>query len=114
MPLIPSLSAEYSHKKLEMYSEQNKYADFRLFVFGQKEIEKLFKKDIFKVIMRNKVVISEEIPSSIKDFNSYFFDDIRDLYINKACKRSCLIMHAYNDKKKNIVLEHLSKILEVS
>ena len=56
----------------------------------------------------------EEIPNSTKSFNSCFFDNIKDLCINKARERIYHIIYAYNNKKKNIVLEHSSKILGVS
>ena len=92
MPFVPFLLAEHSHGKPEMYSKQNEYADFLLSTSGQKEIKELLKKDIFKVVTPNKVVMLEEIPSNTKGFNSYFFEDIRDPCINKAHKKSRFII----------------------
>ena len=54
-----------------------------------------------------------EVFSSIQVFNSHFVDNIKDLYTDKADKKSCPIVHAYNNKKKNLMLMHLSKILGV-
>ena len=56
----------------------------------------------------------EEIQSSTKVFNSYFDNDIKDLYTDKAYEKSRLVMHTYNDKKKNLVLMHSPKISKVS
>lgn len=61
-----------------------------------------------------KVVIPKEIPNNTKSFNSCFFDDINDLYINKIRENNCPIMYIDNDDKKNIVLKHLSKIPSIS
>ena len=56
----------------------------------------------------------EEIQSSTQVFNSHFVNDIKDPYTDKAYKKSCLVVHTYNNKKKNLVLMHLPKIPEVS
>ncbi len=91
----------------------SKYIDTQLSVSGQKEIQRLLEKDIFKVVTLNKVVMSEEIPSSLQVFDSCFVNDIKDLYTDKAYEKSCPVMHAYNDKKKNLMLMHFPKKLEV-
>ena len=100
MPLLLSLSVEHSHGKLEIHLEQNKYTNSPLFASGQKEIEELLKKDIFKVVIPNKVVIPEEIPSSTKGFNSCFSNDIKDSCINKTREKSHPIIYIYNDERK--------------
>ena len=46
--------------------------------------------------------------------DSYFFDNIKDPCIDKTYKKICLVIHAYNNQKKNIVLGHVPKILRVS
>ena len=56
----------------------------------------------------------EEIQSSTKVYNTYFVNDIKDPYTDKAYEKSCLVKHTYNDKKKNLMLIHSSKILGVS
>ena len=72
MPLAPSLPAEHSHGKLEMHPEQNKNADSQLSISGQKEIQRLPEKDVFKVVM------PEKIPSSLQVFDFCFIDEIKD------------------------------------
>lgn len=79
-----------------------------------KKITRLFKQDIFNVVTPNKAIMYKKISSSIKNFNFCFFDNIKDLYIDKSCAKICLIMHNYNNKKKNIMLKHLSKISGVN
>lgn len=78
-----------------------------MFISEQKEIERFLKKNGFKFIT------SEEIMSSIESFNSCFFDDIKDPYIDKVHERRRSIVHTYNDEKKNIVLEHSPKIPKI-
>lgn len=114
MPLALSPPIKYSHKYHKTYFKENKYTNTQLSVSGQKKIEKLLEKDEFKDITSNKIVTSEKVLSITKVFNSRFFDNIKDLYIDKVYKKSCLIMHIYNCEKKNLVLRYLSKILEVS
>lgn len=80
----------------------------------QKEIPKLFEKDVFKVITPDKFVISEEVLSSRPVFNSSLVNNIKDLCTNKAYKKSCPVLHTYNNEKKNLILMYLSKISEVS
>ena len=92
----------------------NKYASAPLFTSGQKKIEELLENDIFKVVTPKYVVTSEEILSSIQILNSGFYDNIKNPYIDKANKRSCPIIYAYNNEKKNIMLRHLSQIPEVT
>ncbi len=77
VPLVSSLSAEHSHEQPEMHPEQvkivsnkigtftNKYADVQLSTSGQKKIQKLLEKDVFKVITPDKVVMPKQVPSSI-------------------------------------------------
>ena len=74
--LAPSPPAENSYKQLEIYPEQvkimsdkldiftNKHANIQLFAFGQKKIQKLLEKDVFKLVTPDKIVISEEVSSN--------------------------------------------------
>lgn len=93
-----------------MYPLQNNYEDSSLFISGQKKIERLLKKDDFKVVTSDKVVTSEEISSSTQGFNSHFLDNIKDSYTPRAYDRCYSVMHTSNDKKKNIMLGHSPKI----
>ena len=45
---------------------------------------------------------------------SSFMDAIKDPWTNKAYEKSNLVVYAYNNKKKNIMLGHLPQILRVS
>lgn len=98
--------------KLDTYT--NKHADAPLSTSRQKEIQGLLKKDLFKVVTSDKVVMPEEVPSNTQVFNSCFVDDIKDLCIDKADEKSCSVVYAYNDEKKNLVLMHLPKIPGIS
>ena len=88
----------------------NKYASAPLYISRQKEIEGLLENDIFKLLTPKYVVTPEEILSSTQILNSGFYNNIKNPCIDKAYKRSCPIIYAYNGKKKNITLRHLSQI----
>ena len=92
----------------------NKYADAQLFVSGQKKIQKLFEKDVFKAVTPNKVIMAKKLSSNIQVFNSYFADNIKDLYIDKTYEKSCQVVHCYNYEKKNLLLIYSSKISRIS
>ena len=65
----------------------NKYINTQLSLFKQKKIPKLFKKDIFKIIIFNKVVMLKKILNSIKIFNFWCENNVKDLYIDKMDKK---------------------------
>lgn len=75
---------------------------------------KLFEKNIFKVVISDKIVMFEKLLTSIQVLNVRFVDNLKDLYNDKAYEKSCLVMHTFNDEKKNLILMHLLKILKVS
>lgn len=56
----------------------------------QKDIAKLFEKDIFKVITTNN------IPSNVHIFTSYFVDKIKNFGSDKAYEKSWLVIQTYN------------------
>ncbi len=59
----------------------------------------------------------EQVPSSTQVFNSSLVNDIKDPCTDKAYEKNRLVVHAYNDEKKNLknlVLIYLPKIPEVS
>ena len=97
--------------KLETFT--TKHVDTQLFASGQKNIQGLLKKDVLKVSTYDKVVMPEGISSSIQVFNSRFFYDIKDPCTDKADEKSRPVIHAYNDKKKNLMQMDLPKISEV-
>ena len=120
--LAPSPPAEHGHGQPEIHPEQvkivsdkldtftNKHADAQLSASGQKKIQKLLEKGVFKVVTPDKVVIPEEVLSNTQVFNSSLVDNIKDPCTNKVYEKSRPVVHAYNDEKKNLVLMHLPKI----
>jgi ethanolamine utilization protein EutP (predicted NTPase) len=58
----------------------------------------LFKKKIFELVKK------KDIPQDIRIFNSRFVNKLRNQGTNKIFKKSRLIIQAYNDKKKSLVL----------
>ncbi len=123
--LAPSPPVEHCHGQLEIHLEQvkivldkldtftNKYADAQLSTSGQKEIQKLVKKDVFKVVTPDKVIMPKKVPRSTQVFNSGLMDNIKDPCNDKACEKSRPVVHTYNDKKENLMLIHSPKIPEV-
>lgn len=77
---------------------------------NQKKIYKLHKKDIFKIVIFNKIIIFEEVFNNKQVFHFCFIDNKIDLYTNKVYKKIYLVIHTYNNRKKNLVLIYLSKI----
>ncbi len=98
--------------KLDTFT--NKHANAQLFISGQKEIQKLVEKDVFKIVTPDKVVIPKEVPRSTQVFNSSLVDNIKDPCNDKVYEKSRPVVHTYNDEKKNLVLIHSPKIPEVS
>ena len=45
-----------------------------------------------------------DIPLDIRIFNSRFINEIRNSGTNKAYKKSHLVIQAYNNQNKNIIL----------
>lgn len=63
-----------------------------------KEIARLHEKGVFKVVN------TEDIPSNAQIFNSHFIDKIKNLGIDRAYEESWLIIQAYNDQEKDLIL----------
>lgn len=101
-----------------MHLNQKKHANAQISTFGWKEIEKLLIEKRFKIVISNKIIISNKIVmlrkviSNTQGFNSCFFDIIKDFCIDKAYEKNHPVMHAYNNNRKNIMLEYLPKISE--
>ena len=129
-PLASLASVKYCHGRLTKHPEQAKIAfsdicfvmiKFDVFtnkdanaqppqytVSRQKEIVRLLEKGVFKV------VTTENIPSNARIFNSRFVDEMKNPGTDKAYGKSRLVVQAYNDKDKNLVLTQLSRIQRVS
>lgn len=69
-------------------------------ISGQKKNEELLEKNVFKVVIPSKIILLEKIPNSTQRFNTCFFANIKNLYINKAYEKNRSIVHAYNNNKK--------------
>lgn len=85
-----------------------------MFTCGQTKIQELYKKYVYKVIAFTKVITLKKVVSSIQLLNFSFVDNIKHQYPDKAYEKSCLVIHNYNDIKKNLILMYLLKILRVS
>ena len=89
----------------------NKNADDKLAqytVSRQKEVAGLLEKGVFKIITTN------DIPSNAQIFNSRFVDKIKNLGTDKAYEKSLLVIQAYNDQEKDLILTQSSTIQRVS
>ena len=75
----------------------------------QKEITGLLKKEIFEI-----VVDHQNISSNTRIFNSRFVDEIKHSSIDKAFEKSRLVIQAYNDEEKTLVLIQSSTIQRIS
>lgn len=64
----------------------------QLTTLKQKKVQKLFEKHVLKVVTPNKIIMSKEILSKAKIFNSHFVKEIKDLYIDKIYKKSQLVI----------------------
>ena len=64
----------------------------------QKEISGLLEKGVFKLVQ------FEDIPAGARVFNSRFVDEIKNAGTEKAFEKSRLVVQAYNDINKSLVL----------
>ena len=67
-------------------------------VLRQKKIKGLFKKGVFKLVN------SKNILQNNKVFNSKFINKIKNLNTNKVFKKLKLVIQAYNNLKKDLIL----------
>ena len=74
----------------------------------QKEINGLLEKSVFKV------VTGGDIPSNARIFNSRFVDEVKHAGTDKAYEKSRLVVQAYNDQEKDLVLTQSPTIQRVS
>ena len=63
-----------------------------------KEINRLLKKGVFAIIMER------DVPQGVRIFNSYFINKIKHPGTNKAFKKLRLVVQAYNNQKKDLIL----------
>jgi len=67
----------------------------------RKEINKLLKKGVFAVITE------KDVPQGVYIFNLRFINKIKHLGTNKAFKKLRLVIQAYNNQGKGLVLTQL-------
>ena len=72
------------------------------------EIAGLLEKGVFDVIPRSKV------PDGVCIFNSRFVDEVKNKGTGYETKKSRLVVQAYNDEEKHIVLTQSSNIQRIS
>lgn len=70
----------------------------------QKKVAGLLKKNVFEI------VIFDSNSSNARIFNPRFIDNIKNPSINKAYKKSLLVIQVYNEKEKDFVLTQLPTI----
>ena len=79
----------------------NKNADVQLAQYNtsrQKEVTGLLEKGVFKA------VTFEDVPRNTRIFNSRFVDKIKNPGTEKIYEKSWLIVQAYNDPEKDLIL----------
>lgn len=64
----------------------------------QKEIVGQLEKSVFRV------VTTADIPTNAEIFNSRFVNEIKNAGIDKAYEKNRLLIQAYNDQKKDLIL----------
>lgn len=67
---------------------------------GKKKFRDYLKKMILKIVISKKVVMLEEVLNSTQVLNTYFIDNMKNLYNDKAYEKSWLVVHTYKNKKK--------------
>ena len=74
----------------------------------RKEINGLLEKGVFAV------VTDSDVPQGVRIFNSRFVDEIKHSGTDKAFEKSRLVVQAYNDQGKDLVLTQSPIIQRVS
>ena len=74
----------------------------------QKELNGLLEKGVFEVVNMT------DIPQGVRIFNSRFVDEIKNAGTDKAFEKSRLVVQAYNDHEKELVLTQSPTIQRVS
>ncbi len=82
--------------------------DFSFIAFRAKEIAELLKKRVFVSINR------ADVPIDIRIFSSRFMNEIKHSNIEKALEKSRLMMQAFKDHNKTLMLTQSSIIQRIS
>jgi hypothetical protein len=72
------------------------------------EINRLLEKGAFEPVN------IKDVPQGVRIFNSRFVDEIKHLGTDKAFEKSRLVVQAYNDQDKNLILTQSPTIQRVS
>jgi hypothetical protein len=72
----------------------------------QLEVLRLLEKGVFEV--------ANDVPKGVRIFNSRFVDEVKNKGTKKAFAKSRLVVQAYNDKEKRIVLTQSPTIQRIS
>jgi hypothetical protein len=86
--------------------EDNNHKQFE--TSRQKEITGLIEKGVFEIIN------PQDVPAGVRIFNSRFVDEIKNPGTDKAFEKLRLVVQAYNDLEKGIVLTQSPTIQQVS
>ena len=90
-PLLPAVADVTVYLKSD--SQVTPFAASR-----HKELNGLLEKGVFEIVRR------DDIPQGVRLFNSRFFDQIKHEGTEKAFEKSRLVVQAYNDQEKDLVL----------
>jgi hypothetical protein len=82
--------------------------DFSFIAFRTKEIVELLKKEVFVSINKENVLIDVRI------FSSRFMNEIKHSNIEKVFEKSCLMMQAFKNQNKTLVLTQSLIIQKIS
>jgi hypothetical protein len=74
----------------------------------QKEIRGLLEREVFEVVLPNQV------PAGVRIFNARFVDEVKNAGTDKAFEKSRLVVQAYNDEDKLLVLTESPTIQRAS
>jgi hypothetical protein len=84
---------------IKVYIQEDRTKDNTQFSASrQKELTKLLTKDVFDIVKLSK------IPNKIRLFNFRFVNQVKNKGTNKAFKKSRLVIQAYNNSEKALVL----------
>jgi hypothetical protein len=74
----------------------------------RKEINGLLEKGVFETVNIS------DVPEGVRIFNSRFVDEVKNAGTDKAFEKSRLVVQAYNDQGKDLILTQSPTIQHVS
>jgi len=91
---------------ITIYLQEDSHTQFS--ASRQKELTGLLEKGVFEIIKLT------DVPQGVRLFNSRFVDEIKNKGTDKAFEKSRLVVQAYNDAEKELVLTQSPTIQRVS